>query len=212
MSFHSQLLALNGRLDLVVSQIEIRAHPIQDSQKIVASTRNVKTNSAPMARYVEGEESESESSDEEEEEEGQGDLLAIDAAEEGADEDIEDLVMANGDVSLGDIDDDDEEDDEEDEDEEDDIPALRKSKSTEKPKLNGFLDIEAEESENEGSDEDGMPPRSRSSGVKLNGVINEDSLDEDEEDLDRYESDFINDDTEEEEESDNAEGDDDDEE
>lgn len=200
MSFHSQLLALSGRLDLVVSQIDIRANPIQDavvSQKTTPARSFNKPNAIPVKKYVEGEESDSSSSSDGEDEEAdaiKNGLMAVEPAEEGDEEDIEDLIMANGDLSGDDIDDD--EDEEVDSEEEEDIPALRKTKTKSKPKVNGFLDIEAEESENEGSDEDGLPIKSRSSGVKLNGVIHEDSLDEDEDDLDRYESDFINDDSE----------------
>lgn len=217
MSFHSQLLALSGRLDLVVSQIDIRANPIQDaavsSQKSTPARSFNKPNAIPVRKYVEGEESDSSSSSEEETEEAaKDDLLTVEPAEEGNEEDIEDLVMPNGDLSADELEEDDEEEEdaeEEDSEEDDDIPVLRKSKPKEKPKLNGFLDIEADESENEGSDEEGNPIKSRSSGVKLNGIIHEDSLDEDEDDLDRYESDFINDDSEEDEEDSGEEDDDD---
>lgn len=218
MSSHSQLLALSGRLDLVVSQIDVRANPIQDvivSQKVIPA-RSYKPNAVPAKKYVEGDESDSSTSSEEEGDEGaDADVpMAVEPAEEGDEEDIEDLVMANGDLSEDELENDDEDDGNDDENEEDDLPALRKSKSKEKPRMNGFLDIEAEESENDGSDEDGAPVKPRSSGVKLNGVIHEDSLDEDEEDdLDRYESDFINDDSEEEEEAESGEdGEDDDDE
>ncbi|KAK9893369.1 NUC189-domain-containing protein [Cystobasidium minutum MCA 4210] len=231
MSFHSQLLALSGRLDLVVSQIDNRAHPIQDlvqqskASSSAAPVKNLKPGSQAVKKYVEGEESDEESSSDDDEED-EVDEDGIEAAEEGDEEDIEDLVMANGEVTADELDDDEDDEDEEDDSEEDDddeedddeIPALRKNQNKSKskldrPKMNGFLDVEAEESENEGSDEEGNPipsRRNRSSDVKLNGVINEDSLDEDEEDLDRYESDFINDDSEEDEEEES--GDDDDEE
>lgn len=200
-SFHTQLLALSGRLDLVVSQIDIRtqmAPAERGTKKTLVTDKNTpapKTNA--VNKYVEGEDESD--SEEEEQDDGIVDGIRVEPAEEDGDEEIEDLVMTNGDLDINGVASDDS-DISDDEDEEADIPAMRKTKGKAgKPQVNGFLDLEAEESENEGSDEDGPVPKR--SSVKLNGIINEDSLDEDdEEDLDQYESDFINDESEEEEE------------
>lgn len=186
---HNQLLALNGRLDLVVSQIEMSAHAGPSQQPIVPAPakKPVETATAAAARkYVEGETSSEESEIDED-----ADATAVDAevvapAEENGD--IEDLVMdddlANGESSGS--------EGEEEDDEEDDMPALRKAQAA---KLNGFLELEAEETEDEYSDEEpeaGRPKKEKSAFSLVNGDLGE-SDEEEEDDLDRYESDFIND-------------------
>jgi len=247
-TYHSQLLALNGRLDLVVSQIDVRSNSLATSSRSAAASRRagpshsgrvagVALQKQGPARYVEGI-----NEDEEEEEEisSEGEEVAVagpstvkavstavpelngDDDAVADEEDIEDLVMGtdatlvNGDASS------DEEEASEEDDEEDEMPAKGKKgrakakangKRTGKAPsaaLNGFLELEAEESDNEGED-DAQDAHSRrgapfsaASTAKLsllNGSLSksddEDVLDDEDDDDDAYESDFINDESEE---------------
>ena len=249
-TYHSQLLALNGRLDLVVSQIDVRSNPLATSSTSAAAAASRRAGSTHTgrvpgvvlqkqgpARYVEGI-----NEDEEEEEEisSEGEEVAVagpstvkavstavpelngDDDAVADEEDIEDLVMGtdatlvNGDASS------DEEEASEEDDEEDEMPAKGKKgrakakangKRTGKAPsaaLNGFLELEAEESDNEGED-DAQDAHSRrgapfsaASTAKLsllNGSLSksddEDVLDDEDDDDDAYESDFINDESEE---------------
>lgn len=188
---HNQLLALNGRLDLVVSQIDFTANP-GPSQRVLAQAAS-KTHppkpSTAARRYIEAEAS-SEASEAEEEAALPPEPVIVAPAEENGD--VEDLVMEQ-DALVNGVGTD--SDDGLDSDEEDDMPALRKAQVA---KLNGFLEIEAEESDDEGSGDDvdsGRPNQEKAAFSLVNGNLgdSEDAEDEDE-DLDRYESDFINDD------------------
>ena len=186
---HNQLLALNGRLDLVVSQIDLTADqaPSQHllSAKAPKSESVVIAKPAAARKYVEGESS---SSDSEDERTGNATIdqqVQAEPAEENGD--VEDLVMQEDGSLSGDEDD----SDDDEEDEEDDMPALRKSQVS---KLNGFLELEAEETDEEGSEEEDRLKKDKPAFSLVNGHLGEGDEEEDEEDLDRYESDFINDD------------------
>jgi len=192
MTFHDQLLSLNGRLDLVVAQIELKASVSKALS--VAATHEVGTNGT--AKYVEGEES-SESSDE---------GVRPGDGQESEEEDIEDLVLdprattetrSTSSVLPGRSRGSEDDEDLDDEDDEDEIPApIRKKKSglSAKPRINGFVDIEAEESDGEDSDLDASLRKTIPNGFAVHEDDgDEDEDDEDAEDLDAYESDFIND-------------------
>jgi U3 small nucleolar RNA-associated protein 5 len=188
---HSQLLALNGRLDLVVSQIDLTSDVVP-TQRLPAP-KVQKVSKAPAARkYVEGETSSSES-DQSEGEAGTSQQPIPVPAEQN--DEVEDLVMQED----GLLDGTESGSGDENSDEEDDMPALRKSQVA---KLNGFLELEAEETDEEGSDEDlgaSKEKKAKPAFSLVNGDLGEDEDEDEGEDLDRYESDFINDDESEEE-------------
>ncbi|KAG6866259.1 hypothetical protein C0991_006846 [Blastosporella zonata] len=128
LTLQESLLSLSGRLDMVISQIELRSSaapaplaPRKDKEPSKAQATQVK-------RYVEGE-SDDESNDDE-----QMEVEVESGDEEGSVEDVE----------LGGDSDDEDEMSEDEEDEDDD---------SEGPTMNGFIDDEAEEySEDEESD------------------------------------------------------------
>ncbi|KAH9891109.1 NUC189-domain-containing protein [Cubamyces lactineus] len=136
LTLQESLLSLSGRLDMVISQIEMRSSgppaplPMPKNKR----NRNKQTKTREARRYVEGE-----SEDEDEE---QMEVEVESADEEGSIEDVElggEEDESEGE-SLGETDDEDEEDDEEDEGDD--------------PTLGGFIDDEAEEySEDEDEDE-----------------------------------------------------------
>lgn len=206
---HNQLLALNGRLDLVISQMDLQSDPavkavqhlpIQKKPEPVKRVRlpkPIKTESS--AKYREGQ-SESESSSSEDEavdDASAGGPSGIEAAEE--DGEVEDLMLESGAEEEGVSDGSDSEEEE--------VTSSRHSAP--RVAMNGFLDLEAEESDEETSDDGYGPNR----GASVNGIgrfpvksllngksdksgpgaDSEDEDDEENEDLDKYESDFIND-------------------
>jgi len=128
-----RLLTLNGRLDLVLSQIDLRAAP---TPPVVRKTgKGKKRKTGLVTRYVEGESSD----DEDEVMEMEVEVEAESGDEEGSVEDIE----LGGDSDEGES----AEEDEEEEDSDEDGGSM-----------NGFIDDEAEESygedESEEDDED----------------------------------------------------------
>ncbi|KAF8605280.1 WD40 repeat-like protein [Ceratobasidium sp. AG-I] len=117
LALQDKLLALNGRLDLVLSQIEMQSAPRAGvDEDVVVKKKKVRRKAA---RYVEGE-SESDEN------------MSVDG------EDDEDDEGSVEDIGFG-SDDEDDDDDEEDESEEEE------SDDEDGPKLNGFIDDEAEE-------------------------------------------------------------------
>ncbi|KAH9836583.1 uncharacterized protein C8Q71DRAFT_907482 [Rhodofomes roseus] len=144
LTLHESLLALNGRLDMVISQIEMRssAGPTElPGPKRAGKHRRRR----PAKKYVEGEsEAEEEQPDEhmDVEVESGDDGGSVEDIELGGDDEDEDEEDEESDEDEG------EDEDEEDEDDEDD-------EEDDGPKLNGFIDDEAEEeySEDESDNE-----------------------------------------------------------
>ncbi|CDO70912.1 hypothetical protein BN946_scf184829.g20 [Trametes cinnabarina] len=140
LTLQQSLLSLSGRLDMVISQIEMRSSgpPAPLPMPKNKQNRNKQAKAREARRYVEGE-----SEDEEEE---QMEVEVESADEEGSIEDVE-LGGSDEEDSGGESDEDtdeDEEDDDDDDDEEGDDPAL-----------GGFIDDEAEEySEDDDEDEE----------------------------------------------------------
>ncbi|KAI0662410.1 NUC189-domain-containing protein [Cubamyces menziesii] len=136
LTLQESLLSLSGRLDMVISQIEMRSSgppaplPMPKNKR----NRNKQAKTREARRYVEGE---SEDDDEE-----QMEVEVESADEEGSIEDVElggEEDESEGE-SIGETDEDEDEDDEEDEGDD--------------PTLGGFIDDEAEEySEDEDEDE-----------------------------------------------------------
>ncbi|TFK76707.1 NUC189-domain-containing protein [Pluteus cervinus] len=127
LALHESLLSLSGKLDMVLSQIEMRSSvapaplvPKKGGDKANKSRKQVQ-------RYVEGESDEG-SEDEEDKMEVE---VEAGSGDDGSIEDVE--LGGSGDESDEDDDDDEEDDDEEDEDDD------------EEPTMNGFIDDEADE-------------------------------------------------------------------
>jgi len=136
-----RLLTLNGRLDLVLSQIDLRTAPSEPVAQ-GPSKKGKKPKKSAVTKYVEGE-----SSDEEDEAMDMDVEVQIESGdEEGSVEDIELGGESDEDESGEDLDEDDEDDDDHEDTDEDG------------GSLNGFIDDEAEESygedESEEDDED----------------------------------------------------------
>ena len=155
LALQDRLLSLNGRLDLILSQIEHRAAVAPASRTSAAQKQNApKDKKRPESfKYVEGESSDEarepnamevdpdgggEGEGEEKDEEPGIDDDVEEAEDEGSVEDVE-LGASDGQTDGG-SDYDDEVDDDSGEGEDED----------ESPPVNGFLDIEAEESSDEG--------------------------------------------------------------
>ncbi|KAH6917109.1 hypothetical protein BKA70DRAFT_1251376 [Coprinopsis sp. MPI-PUGE-AT-0042] len=136
LALHENLLLLNGKLDMVLSQVEMRSSvaPAQLSAKKEAPNGKGKAKAvnAPVGtkHYVEGE-----SADEEDED---GDVEIESGDEEGS---VEDVELGGSDEEEDDEDDDDDDDDEE-------------GSSDEEGLMNGFIDDEAEEWSDEDEDEE----------------------------------------------------------
>ncbi|CAL1696654.1 unnamed protein product [Somion occarium] len=153
LTLQESLLSLSGRLDMVISQIEMRSSaapaPLPMPKKGKSKKSKAKKAHQATRRYVEGESTE-------EEEEGEGadgmdvevesddDAGSVEEVELGgsSDEDEESAEESGEDIEEGD----EEEDEDEDEDDED-------SEGGEGLKLNGFIDDEADEFSGEDEDE-----------------------------------------------------------
>ncbi|KAL5636633.1 hypothetical protein ACGC1H_000555 [Rhizoctonia solani] len=123
LALQDRLLALNGRLDLVLSQIDVQSAPrAAVDEDVIVKKKKVRRKAA---RYVEGE-SESE------------DGMSLDE-EEDDDEDEEEDEGSVEEIAFGSGNEEEEEDDEDEEDETDE----------EGQKANGFIDDEAEENYSE---------------------------------------------------------------
>ncbi|ESK88957.1 hypothetical protein Moror_13179 [Moniliophthora roreri MCA 2997] len=122
LTLQESLLSLSGRLDMVLSQIEMRA----SAPSAYAQRKQANAQRTAKARYVEGESEDEDAQMEVEVEVGSDD-------EEGS---IEDVELGGISEDESEEDDDEAEEDEEDDDEEDD---------DEEPTMNGFIDDEAEE-------------------------------------------------------------------
>ncbi|KAI0063200.1 NUC189-domain-containing protein [Artomyces pyxidatus] len=141
LTLQESLLSLSGRLDMVLQQIELRTSaPLPSAQPSAAGTEKQK-GKVPAAsqreprRYVEGE-------SEDEEEDGM-EVEVEEGSEAGSIEDVELGGESGSDDESEEEYDDDEEDSEEDD--EGDEGG---------PRLNGFIDDEAVESDEDGSDEE----------------------------------------------------------
>ncbi|EIN13392.1 WD40 repeat-like protein [Punctularia strigosozonata HHB-11173 SS5] len=126
LALQESLLSLSGRLDMVLSQIEMRASvapaPLAMPKGAKANAR-AKGPQKEVRKYVEGE------SEDEEENEDEMEVEVESGDDEGSVEDIE----------LGEEDETDEEDEDEDDEDEDD------ESDDGEPRINGFIDDEAEE-------------------------------------------------------------------
>ncbi|KAG8759026.1 Small subunit (SSU) processome component [Ceratobasidium sp. 423] len=121
LALQDRLLALNGRLDLVLSQIDVQSAPrAAADEDVIVKKKKVRRKAA---RYIEGE---SESDD--------GMSVDEDEDEDEEDEDEDEDEGSVEEIGFGSGDEEEEEDEEDEEDE-----------SDEGQKLNGFIDDEAEE-------------------------------------------------------------------
>ncbi|KAI0638978.1 NUC189-domain-containing protein [Trametes polyzona] len=136
LTLQESLLSLSGRLDMVISQIEMRSSgppaplPMPKNKR----NQNKQTKAREARRYVEGE-----SEDEDEE---QMEVEVESADEEGSIEDVELGGEDSEGESLGDSDDEDSDEEDEEEDDGDD------------PTLGGFIDDEAEEDYSEDEEDE----------------------------------------------------------
>ncbi|KAG8784748.1 Small subunit (SSU) processome component [Serendipita sp. 397] len=157
LSLQDRLLALNGRLDFALSQVEMRSGKTA-AQLAAKSERIPKDKDEGVTRYVEGESSD-------EEDDGMGEVEVEKGSDAGSVEDIGlgGRALSDTESGSGDEEDEDEEDgseetgDEVDEDEDEDEDEDDSDDSGEGPAINGFIDDEAEESwgsESEGGDEE----------------------------------------------------------
>lgn len=150
LTLHESLLALSGRLDMVISQIEMRTSG--GPTALPAPRRAGKHRRRRNRKYVEGE-SEAEEEEEQQQEEQMevevesgDDGGSVEDVELGSDEDDDD----EDEDEEGDSDEDDSEDEDEDEVDEDDD----EDEDEAGPKLNGFIDDEAEEEYSEEEDDE----------------------------------------------------------
>lgn len=128
LALQDSLLSLSGRLDMVLSQIELRSSNAPAPLATAPKTKQPKTQNAVVKRYVEGE---SDDDDEMEVEvENEDDAGSVEDVEFGKDGDDSDSEEDEG------SDDSEESDDEED-----------------GPRLNGFVDDEADEFDEEEDDD-----------------------------------------------------------
>lgn len=145
LTLHESLLALSGRLDMVISQIEMRSSG--GPTALPAPRRAGKHRRRRNKKYVEGE-SEAEEEEPQQEEHMQ---VEIESGDDGGS--VEDVELGGSDEDDEDDEDEegdsDEEDDEEDEEEEEDTDGDEGG-----PKLNGFIDDEAEEEYSEEEDDE----------------------------------------------------------
>ncbi|GAA5857579.1 hypothetical protein JCM8547_004281 [Rhodosporidiobolus lusitaniae] len=143
LALQQPLLALHGRLELVMSQIDLR----QDRSAAASAAKQRQAPKKEGRRYVEGE-STDEDDDEEEEEDGEGEEVDEDDSEG----DVEDIILGGGGEDFGSENDEDDDVDSAFEDEEDGAG----SKAT-RHKANGIeslLDLEAEDASDFDEDEE----------------------------------------------------------
>ncbi|KAK4046414.1 Small subunit (SSU) processome component [Microbotryomycetes sp. JL201] len=151
------LLALHGRLDLVVSQIDVKRDNVR--RRIELSERRQVVGASRGTKYVEGESED----DDEEDDEDEEDVDMDDQDLDDEDSEVEDVLLGSQeedeDVDEDDFGFDDAEDEDEDEEDEEDGDE---SKPTVKAKVNGsvkmgvrdMLDLEAEDVDDDESDDD----------------------------------------------------------
>lgn len=151
MALHERLLSLNGRLDLALSQIELRS--AKSPTHLGAGQGKLgKEKDSNVTRYIEGDSSDDEDMEPEIEkgsEDGSVEEIGL-----GGDTDDESLGDEHSEIAeSGDEDSDEDEngsgDEDEDEDEDDDSEV-----SDDEPRVNGLIDDEAEESWGSEDDED----------------------------------------------------------
>jgi U3 small nucleolar RNA-associated protein 5 len=128
LNLQHSLLSLSGRLDIVLSQIEMRSSvaPAPITGKPASTVKTVEE-----AHYVEGES---------EDEDAQMDV-EVEVNSDDEDGEVEDIEL--GGSSQEELEEDDDDDEEEEEEEEDDDPTM-----------NGFIDDEADEVDEDFSDEE----------------------------------------------------------
>lgn len=162
LELHQTLLTLSGRLELVVSQIELRKESLALAQNTGAPT-DKKGKQIATRVYVEGEYEDPPF------EAGAADEVEMADGESASEGEIEDVVLKphnNDDAS----DDDDEEDSEEEDDSDESTDGVIRPNGIRANGIKQFLDIEAEESD----DEDGGD-----SDTDLDGFINDASEEDD---------------------------------
>ncbi|KIP01713.1 hypothetical protein PHLGIDRAFT_112841 [Phlebiopsis gigantea 11061_1 CR5-6] len=136
LALQESLLSLSGRLDLVISQIEMRSSSAPAPLIVPQAAKGGRKKKRPQkkaAKYVEGES---------EEEEGEGMDVEVESGDDAGS--VEDVELGGSDEEDGEsaVSDEEEEEDDEEEDEED---VEDDSEDGEDSKLNGFIDDEAEE-------------------------------------------------------------------
>ncbi|KAM0792773.1 hypothetical protein ACM66B_002545 [Microbotryomycetes sp. NB124-2] len=160
------LLALNGRLDLVVSQIDVKRDNVR--RRIELSEKRQTVGARKGTKYVEGE-SDDDDDDEEEDEEDVDRDVDMDDEDDLDDSEVEDVLLASQD-EQDEVDEDDGfgfDDDDDDDDEEEDAEAGG-SRAVRKAKVNGnagkaggikmgvrdLLDLEAEDEDEDDDEQD----------------------------------------------------------
>ncbi|KAG9105052.1 Small subunit (SSU) processome component [Ceratobasidium sp. 370] len=122
LALQDRLLALNGRLDLVLSQIEMQSAPrTAVDEDVMVKKKKVRRKAA---RYVEGE-SESEGN------------MSVDEESEDDEGSVEDIGLGSEEES--------DEEEEEEEDDDDENEEYGSDDDEDGPKINGFIDDEAED-------------------------------------------------------------------
>ncbi|KAG6837912.1 hypothetical protein H0H93_013065 [Arthromyces matolae] len=122
LTLQESLLSLNGRLDMVISQIELRSSAAPAPLAPKKGKKTSETQTTEVTRYVEGE------SEDESDDAVQMEVEVESGDEEGSVEDVE----LGGDSDEEEMSEEDDEEEEEDDDDDD-------------PTMNGFIDDEAEE-------------------------------------------------------------------
>jgi U3 small nucleolar RNA-associated protein 5 len=160
LALQERLLLLNGRLDLALSQVELRSSKAP-SMAAAGLAKGNKNKDQHVTKYVEGESSDDESMEIEIEKGSDAESvedIRLDGPSDGSsDTEESDVLIGDENEKLGagtdddeeegeededeDEDEDEEEEEEEDEDEDDDSDASDKG-----PRMNGLIDDEAEES------------------------------------------------------------------
>ncbi|KAI0809261.1 WD40-repeat-containing domain protein [Irpex lacteus] len=147
LALQQSLLSLSGRLDLVISQIELRSSaapaPLPVPQSTKSKGKQKKQAQKQVARYVEGES---------ESEEAEGMDVEVESGDDAGS--VEDVELGGSDEEEEDEESDEEEDEEEDSEEEEEDEDDEDDSDAGGFKMNGFIDDEAEEfSEDEDEDE-----------------------------------------------------------
>ncbi|PSS37165.1 hypothetical protein PHLCEN_2v1038 [Hermanssonia centrifuga] len=138
LALQESLLSLSGRLDMVISQIEMRSSvapaplPMPKSSKSKGKEKKQQPQQKPVKRYVEGES---------EEEEGEGVDIEVESGDDAGS--VEDVELGGSDEEDDDSEDESEEDEEGDDSEEE--GDYDDEDSDLGSKMNGFIDDEADE-------------------------------------------------------------------
>ena len=147
LTLHESLLALSGRLDMVISQIEMRSSG--GPTALPVPRRAGKHRRRRNRKYVEGESEEEEEEEQQQEEQME---VEIESGDDGGS--VEDVELGGSDEDEDDEDEDEERDGDEDDSEDDDEEGSDGDEDEGGPKLNGFIDDEAEEEYSEEEDDE----------------------------------------------------------